>query len=148
MNIVEEIVIHAPAQRVFDALADADQRRQWWGGERFKLVSVSSDLRVGGRWSMRFEAYGRNSGMEGEYRVIEPPRVLEFTWHPDWYENASISLVRFELEEREGATHVRLTHSDLVTEADRTNHRGWGDILAWLRGYVQGHIDRRGAPRG
>lgn len=137
MTIIEEITIAAPAERVFDALAETEQRRQWWGGERFRLTSMENDLRVGGRWAMRFQAYGRESGMEGVYRVIERPHVLEFTWRPDWYENASESVVRFELREEKGSTLVRLTHAGLETEADRANHRGWGDILAWLRGYAE-----------
>lgn len=137
MTIIEEITIAAPAERVFDALAETEQRRQWWGGERFRLTSMENDLRVGGRWAMRFRAYGRKSGMEGVYRVIERPRLLEFTWRPDWYENASESVVRFELREEDGVTQVRLTHSGLETEADRANHRGWGEILAWLRGYAE-----------
>ncbi|MGH9488747.1 MAG: SRPBCC family protein [Terriglobales bacterium] len=138
-SLVEEITIHAPAVRVFSALADTAQRRQWWGGERFHLTSMENDLRVGGRWAMRFDAYGRASGMSGVYRVIDPPRLLEFTWNPDWYENASESVVRFELEERAGVTQVRLTHSGLVSEGDRANHRGWPDILRWLRDYADGH---------
>lgn len=137
MTITEEITIHAPATRVFDALADAAQRRQWWGGERFKLTAMDNDLRVGGRWSMRFEAYGRASGMQGTYRVIDRPNALEFTWKPDWYANASESVVRFELHEENGVTRVQLTHAGLETEADRANHRGWGDILAWLRGHAE-----------
>jgi len=32
---------------------------------------------------------------------------------------------------------VRLTHSGLSDEAARTSHRGWPQILQWLRGFVE-----------
>jgi len=45
-----------------------------------------------------------------EYRIIERPRLLVFTWLPDWQENVTETLVRWDLEERDGVTTVRLTH--------------------------------------
>jgi len=48
------------------------------------------------------------------------------------------SLVRFDLQEKDGITTVRLTHSGLTTESSRAQHRGWPDILAWLQAYVEG----------
>jgi hypothetical protein len=47
------------------------------------------------------------------------------------------SLVRFDLEEKDGVTTLRLTHSGLSTESGRTQHRGWPDILGWLRAYIE-----------
>jgi uncharacterized protein YndB with AHSA1/START domain len=72
----------------------------------------------------------------GEYRAVERPTLLLFTWLPDWQGDAIESLVRIELTETGGATHVRLTHSGLTTEASRASHRGWPQILAALKGYV------------
>jgi uncharacterized protein YndB with AHSA1/START domain len=40
----------------------------------------------------------------GEYRKIELPRLLVFTWLPDWQEDATETLVRWDLEEKEGVT--------------------------------------------
>jgi uncharacterized protein YndB with AHSA1/START domain len=72
----------------------------------------------------------------GEYREVVRPRLLVFTWLPDWQERASPSLVRVDLLEKGGVTTVRLTHSGLTDEALRTSHRGWPQILAWLRAYM------------
>ena len=52
--------------------------------------------------------------------------------------DATESLVRFDLEEANGVTTVRLTHSGLVSETSRESHKGWPQILAWLRAYVEG----------
>ena len=76
----------------------------------------------------------------GAYREIERPRLLVFTWLPDWQENAPETLVRFELGEKDGVTTVRLTHSGLTSENSRASHRGWPQILAWLQSYVQDNV--------
>jgi uncharacterized protein YndB with AHSA1/START domain len=48
--IVREIIIKAPAARVFEALVDPTQRMKWWGQEgRFETTNAESDLRPGGR---------------------------------------------------------------------------------------------------
>ncbi len=138
-TIVQEITIKGSAERIFAALTDPQERMKWWGGPggRFKLTSFESDLRPGGNWIMLAESFGRAVTIRGIYREIDPPRLLVFTWLPDWYENATESLVRWDLEERAGVTTVRLTHSGLLTEAARENHRGWPQILGWLQAYVE-----------
>ena len=138
-TIVQEITIKGPASRVFDALTDPLQRVKWWGAEgRFQAEHMESDLRPGGKWTMRgIGMGGRPFRITGEYRRVEPPRLLVFTWLPDWQEDAVESLVSFELEEKDGVTTVRLTHSGLASETSRTSHKGWPQILGWLRAYVE-----------
>ena len=140
--IVREIVIKAPAERIFGALVDPRQRVEWWGAAgRFQTTHMESDLRPGGAWLMRgIGADGKHFTVRGEYRAIERPRLLEFTWLPDWQEDAPLTLVRFELEEKEGFTTVRLTHSWHTTERSRESHRGWPQILAGLQAYVEDKV--------
>jgi uncharacterized protein YndB with AHSA1/START domain len=137
--IVQEITIEAPAERVFEALTNPQQRMEWWASEgRFQVQQFESDLRPGGQWSMRgIGVGGKPFVVSGEYREVERPKLLAFTWLPDWYENATETLVRWELSESRGTTTVRLTHSGLSTEAARTSHRGWPQILEWLRAYTE-----------
>ncbi len=137
--ITEEITIKAPANRVFDALTSPEERVKWWGNEgRFKTTHMESDLRPGGRWLMRGIGIGdRAFTVQGVYREINRPLVLAFTWLPSWQDDASESLVRFDLEETDGMTTVRVTHSGLTSETARNQHRGWRDILAWLRTYFE-----------
>lgn len=137
-RVVQEIAIHAPAARIFDALTDPRQIVQWWAVEgRFAMTHAEFDLRVGGKWTLKGQGFGRDVVVAGEYRRIERPRVLEFTWLPDWQEDPTESLVRFDLAEKDGVTTVRLTHTGLVTDASRSSHRGWGQILECLQAYVQ-----------
>ena len=57
-------------------------------------------------------------------------------WLPDWQQNPTETLVRFDLTEKDGLTTVRLTHSGLTPEGLQA-HKGWPQILVWLRGYVE-----------
>ena len=81
---------------------------------------------------------GRPFRVEGVYRIIERPRVLAFTWLPSWDEEATETLVRFDLHEQNGFTTVRLTHSGFAAEASRARHQGWPQILGWLKAYAEG----------
>jgi uncharacterized protein YndB with AHSA1/START domain len=139
-TIVQEITIKGSAERIFEALTAPDERVKWWGsGDRFKATHMESDLRPGGRWMMRGTGIGgRPFSVVGTYRNVERPRLLVFTWLPDWHGDATESLVRFDLDEKDGVTTVRLTHSGLVTDRSRQSHQGWPQILAWLGGYVEG----------
>ncbi len=136
-TIVQEITIRAPANRIFEALTNPQQRKEWWGSPgRFETTTVESDLRVGGKWKMSGTGMGKSFLVKGEYRTIEPPRVLAFTWLPDWHQNVVESLVRFDLSEKDGSTTVRVTHSGLTREGLEA-HRGWPQILGWLQAYAE-----------
>ncbi len=141
-TIVQEITIKAQADRIFRALTDPGQLVKWWGAEgRFQTTEMNSDLHPGGKWMMRGTGMGgKPFTVCGQYREIERPRLLVFTWLPDWQEDATETLVRFDLEEKNGVTMVRLTHSGLTSESARSSHRGWPQILSWLQAYAEGKL--------
>jgi glutathione S-transferase len=143
-TIVQEITIKGSAERIFEALTNPDQRIKWWGTEgRFQTTHMESDLRLGGKWMMRgIGIGGKPFTVGGEYQQIEPPRLLVFTWLPDWQEDATESIVRFDLQENGGVTTVRLTHSGLESESSRVSHKGWPQILTWLQAYVERQLPR------
>ncbi len=138
-TIVQEITIQASAERIFEALANPGERVKWWrAAGRFETTHAESDLRVGGKWLMRgIGQGGRPFTVQGEYRRIEPPRLLVFTWLPDWQGDDTESIVRFDIEEKDGVTTVRLTHSGLASEESRASHQGWPFVLSLLQAYVQ-----------
>ncbi len=138
-TIVQEILIKAPAERIFEALTNPVQRVQWWGAEaRFQATQMESDLRTGGVWMMSGNGVGgRPFTVRGKYLQVDRPRLLIFTWLPSWQEGAVETTVRFELTEANGCTTVRVTHSGFTTEASRLSHKGWPEILAWLRAYAE-----------
>ena len=137
-TVTEQVTIRASADRVFEALTSPAERLKWWSVPgRFAMTSFESDFRVGGKWVMLGEGYGRNVRVEGVYKEIDRPRVLAFTWLPSWQPDTTESLVRFDLEEKDGVTTVHLTHSGLLTQGSRESHRGWGQILGLLKDYAE-----------
>ena len=84
--ILAEIFIAAPPVRVFEAIADVNQRAQWWGMKGvFHVIGSTSDLRPGGKWSHDgVGPTGQKFHMEGEYLEVEPPRLLVHTRQADF----------------------------------------------------------------
>jgi uncharacterized protein YndB with AHSA1/START domain len=105
--IVQEITIKAPAERIFEALTNPDERLKW---------------------------------IAGEYRNIERPRLLVFTWLPDWQEDATETLVRWDLKEKGGVSTVRLTHSGFTSEGSRATYRRWPQVLGGLQAYIERQV--------
>jgi uncharacterized protein YndB with AHSA1/START domain len=137
--IIKEIVINSPAERIFAALTEPLERVKWWGLEgRFQAKEMESDLRVGGEWSMSGVGMGgKPFSIRGEYLAIERPCLVEFTWLANWEEGAPPSVVRFDLEEHDGATTVRLTHRRFASEKSRESYQGWPLLLASLQAHVE-----------
>jgi uncharacterized protein YndB with AHSA1/START domain len=136
--IVQELIIDAPAERIFEALTNPQQLVQWWGVEgRFQTTAADLDLRPGGKFAMSgIGMGGRPFTVTGQYRAVERPRLIELTWLPSWQGDGHESLVRWDIDEKNGVTRVRITHSAL-NDAARAVHRGWPQILEWLRTYLE-----------
>src|SRR5258707_13672727 len=93
-TIVQEITVKAPAERIFEALTDPDQRLKWWGAEgQYRGTQVESALCPGGKWMTRGVGRGgKPFTVRGENRQMERANLLVLTWLPDWDENASETL--------------------------------------------------------
>lgn len=140
--IVEGIDINAPIRAVFAALSEPDQIVQWWGSEGgYHTTEMVTDLRVGGAWKTSgLSADGEANTVFGVYRVVDPPRCLEFTWRYRWADGDDAShdtIVRYDLEERNGVTRITVTHTGFTSVDDRNDHeKGWKVVLGWLAAYV------------
>jgi uncharacterized protein YndB with AHSA1/START domain len=137
-TIVQEIEIRRSAEKIFEALTRADELLKWWRVEgRFRITQMESDLRPGGKWRMRLiGGRGTETVVSGEYRTIERPHLLIFTWIRET-EDATETLVRWDLAEKDGVTTVRVTHSGLRTESLRKRNDGWPMILGLLQAYAE-----------
>ncbi len=141
MTIVHEVTIAAPATKIFAALTEPEQLCTWWGDDTtYRCTDMQRDLRVGGKWRANgLDAQGQPFAVEGTYRTIDAPRMLEYTWLYDWApENSPETVVRFQLTESGGQTLVRLTHSGFNDLQSKVAHgEGWVRVIGWLRGYVE-----------
>lgn len=137
-TIVQEIQIERPAEKIFEAMTNAGELVKWWRVEgKFQIAHMESDLRPGGKWRMRLiGGRGTETVVSGEYRTIKRPHLLIFTWIRET-EDATETLVRWELAERDGVTTVRVMHSGLTTESLRNRNDGWPIILGLLQAYVE-----------
>jgi uncharacterized protein YndB with AHSA1/START domain len=133
-EIVSEIWIAAPRERIFQALVDPLQVVQWWGQAGiYRCTKSESDLRVGGAWrSIGLDGSGREFEITGEYLEVDPPRLLSSTWIATWTGNAKTK-IRWELEPAEKGTLVRIRHSGVATHPEIAQaYRGWPRMLGWL----------------
>ncbi len=140
--IVETIEIEAPIGVVFAALTEPSELVQWWGSDGgYRVEKMERDLKPGGAWKTTGTGSdGSPFSVGGVYRVVEPPRLVEFTWRHDWKDGddpLTDTVVRYELEERKGVTHVRVTHDGFTDSSDRDDHaNGWPIVLGWMKAFV------------
>lgn len=119
---------------IFKAWTDPEQLKSWMApADGFKTVA-QADAQVGGRY--RFEMTDPAGAVHvavGEYRELDPPKRLVFTW--SWEDNdlANGSVVTIELEAVDGGCELLLRHELLANEASRDHHtEGWNGCLGRL----------------
>jgi len=152
-TVLAEVFIAAPPERVFQAISDPEQRRQWWGQVGlYRTIESHSDLRPGGKWFGKgLSADGSSFQVEGEYLEIDPPRRLVYTWRPSWAHPLE-TVVHWDLEPRDvhGLQHrgpQRVGTGTLVKvrqegfagnlEAARGHGEGWKRVLGWMQAFVE-----------
>jgi uncharacterized protein YndB with AHSA1/START domain len=123
-----ERTFDAPVERVFEAWTSEEVLRRWlYGVPGWETPTAEIDLRVGGRIRivMRDPSDGTEAGATGEYRVVEPPHRLVFTWVWD-RDPDNPQLIELDLTEGHGRTVVRMTNSAIPTDGRlRDQERGW-----------------------
>lgn len=88
----------APPNLVFAAWTEPNQIRAWRGPAELPVVACEVDLRVGGRYRIVHRGPdGREYGFHGEYRRIDPPRLLVSTFiHDAAPQHTAVETVSFE----------------------------------------------------
>ncbi len=127
--VVVERVFDHPIGKVWDAITDKSQLKQWY----FDLNDFKPEV------GFQFSFPGQ--GHKGEQYThlctiteVIPQKKLQYSWqyegHPGY------SLVTFELSELENKTHLKLTHQGLETfpqdSADfawKSFNAGWSEII-------------------
>jgi uncharacterized protein YndB with AHSA1/START domain len=130
--VVCEIAIRASAAEVFAMFVDPARLARWIG------IRALLEPRPGG--AFRFELVP-GEFCSGRYVEVVPGRRVVFTW--GWESGAlpvapGSTTVEVELEERDGVTHVRLTHRGLDAAMRGMHADGWAQYLARLAAAVEG----------
>ena len=127
---------------VFDALTTPEGISHWWGPDAGPVLLAEVDLRVGGRFRVRFRMLdGSEHESSGEYTEVVKPTRLAMTWR--WahggepVEAGEESRVEIDLRPIDTGTELTFTHSRLQTEASRDSHeRGWSGSLSKLERHL------------
>jgi uncharacterized protein YndB with AHSA1/START domain len=128
-------IVRASAADVFAAWTDPAAMAQWMTPSGTATAEV--DFRVGGRFRLVMADEHLRIEHTGEYRVIEPPELLVFTWRSE-FTGMRNTLVTVRLTER-GAneTEIEVSH-EFATEAEASSHAGgWSQLLSRLETYLE-----------
>lgn len=130
--IVIERTYNAPMQKVWKAITDKDQMKQWY----FDLDDFKPEV------GFEFQFYGQGSKGEQYLHLckiteVEENRKLTYSWSYEGYKG--MSYVSFELSEEGKKTKLRLTHKGLHTFptenpdfAKENFNAGWTELIGTL----------------
>lgn len=127
--VIKEVLLNAPASKVWKAITDKDEMRQWY----FDIEKFKPEV------GFEFQFYGDDGKQKWLHlcKITEviKERKLTYSWKYDGYDG--ISYVTFELFPEESKTRLKLTHSDLesfninnIPSFARENFEaGWEEII-------------------
>lgn len=144
-RIERSILLAAPIERVWHALADAETFGSWFG-VKFEGATFAPGQRAVGNVTYPGYEYLQ---FDVVIERMEPPRLLSWRWHPAPLERGRDysaeppTLVVFELKESAGGTLLSVVESgfDQVPperrmEAFRMNSGGWDGQMENIRKHV------------
>jgi uncharacterized protein YndB with AHSA1/START domain len=135
-RVVLERIFPVPPSAVFRAWTDPDSLRVFMCAGDSTAAVVDADVRVGGRFRIVMRDAERDVEHTGEYRTVDPPRRLVFTWYSP-FTGPGGSLVTIELSPHAGGTRLVLTHEQLPSDEVAGGHeRGWTSILEKLERHL------------
>ena len=117
----------APRERVFRAWTSAEEVKRWKGPGPLNVRVAEIDLRVGGRYRVHMRGPdGAEHRLVGEYREVDAPKKLVYTW--SWEDDREMgeTIVTVEFLDRGASTDVILTHDLFPNEEICSRHEaGW-----------------------
>ena len=130
--VVAEVLVSAPIERVFAMFTEPEELVRWIG------IRALLEPRPGG--AFRFELMP-GEFCSGRYVELVPGRRVVFTW--GWESGAiavepGSSTVEVDLDERDGVTHLRLTHHGLDAAVRPLHDDGWSRFLPQLKSATEG----------
>jgi uncharacterized protein YndB with AHSA1/START domain len=134
-------VIAAPIEEVFAAWLDQNGMREWFSPSG--AATMTADFRPGGSFHLVMSDENVSVEPTGVFRVIDPPRLLVFTWRSQ-YTGGRDTLVSVRLTSRGPSdTEVKLTHEQLPVDQIEPHTQGWTRILE----HLDAHLGRGGRRR-
>lgn len=136
-RLVIRRLIHAPREEVFAAWTDPSSMAEWMCPKEIKMAEAQLDVRVGGKFRIVMKDGQKEFDHTGEYRIVEPPSKLVFTWISKGTGNTP-TLVTVELQDLDPYCQLILTHEHFAKpEAVRQHEKGWADIMNMLASHFE-----------
>ncbi|MFI6493855.1 ArsR/SmtB family transcription factor [Streptomyces sp. NPDC050564] len=133
-NFVYVIYIQSTAEKVWDALTDADLTAAYWGH------SNVSDWQPGSRWEHRRTDGSGIADVVGTVVESERPTRLVTTWAApeDEGQEDKYSRVTFDIEPHADIVRLTVTHEDLPDEGALSDvSSGWPAVLSNLKSVLE-----------
>lgn len=131
-------VIDASREEVFDAWLDAEGMREWMCPGPVTRCDATMDPRPGGRFRIVMHGPDITVVNTGEFRVLERPAKLQFTWASSRW-GLEETLITIDLLQREARCELVLTHERFPADQSSAQLQGgWGRILGLLADHLQG----------
>ena len=124
-TIVLERTLNAPVARVWKALTDVDQMREWY----FDLKEFKPD--VGFEFGFAVEHEGHSYHHLCKIREVIPQKKLAYTWR--YKGEPGDSLVTFELFAEGDKTRLKLTHAGTETFPKKAAYARENFETGWTR---------------
>jgi uncharacterized protein YndB with AHSA1/START domain len=127
--------IAATPDEVFDAWLDPEALAEWMRPDSILQTRATLDARVGGRYEILMHRAEDTILHRGEYRVIDRPRRLVFTWISPATEQRE-SLVTVDFHPRGARTEIVVTHEHLPGDRETivSHTGGWTQAIDRLAG--------------
>jgi uncharacterized protein YndB with AHSA1/START domain len=131
-----ERLIAAPPERVFAHWTEPALLAKWWGPEGVDIPAYTLDPRPGGHWRTTMRSPdGKRMTVSGQYRTIDKPKRLVFTWA--WEDEQGArgheTEVIVEFAAAPGGTKITIIQQAFATADSRDQHqRGWHSTLNCL----------------
>ena len=127
------IYIASTAERVWEALTDADLTAAYWGH------SNVSDWLPGSPWEHRRTDGSGVADVTGRVVESSPPHRLVTTWDaPDGTPDGVESRVTFDVEAHDGVVRLTVVHEDLADDtAQELVSLGWPAVLSNLKSLLE-----------
>jgi uncharacterized protein YndB with AHSA1/START domain len=123
-------VFDADPEAVFDAWTQKDAWQAWIGPEGVDCEVTELDARVGGRFRLVMHmSGGRAAPVAGEFREVERPGRLVFTWGLEGRSDQQ-SLITLTFRGADGKTDFTLRQEGLGDAVNRDAHgAGWASAF-------------------
>jgi uncharacterized protein YndB with AHSA1/START domain len=123
----------APQSKVFHAWTDPRHLKRWFApSDDFEVSVAEVDLRVGGKYRIGMKPADKEETyiVIGEYREIDAPRRLVYSWAWEGDQETGETIVTVEFRAVGAGTELMLKHEFFPNpDARRRHEEGWSGCL-------------------